>query len=73
MPEDDPASSERAMAALADVALTQREALILHYCDGLPVAEVAALLGRSVSATESLLARGRASFRQRYLEAGDDA
>lgn len=72
-PEDDPAARERAMAALAAVPLTQREALILHYLDGLPVAEVAALLGRSVHATESLLARGRASFRTRYKEAGDDA
>jgi RNA polymerase sigma-70 factor (ECF subfamily) len=73
VPEDDPAARERAMAALAAVPLTQREALILHYLDGLPVAEVATLLERSLSATESLLARGRVSFRRHYTEAGDDA
>jgi RNA polymerase sigma-70 factor (ECF subfamily) len=75
LPEDDAAARERALAALAAVPLTQREALTLHYLDGLPVADVAALLGRSLSATESLLARGRVSFRQRYREeeARDDA
>lgn len=75
LPEDDPTARERALTALAEVPLTQREALILHYLDGLPVAEVAWLLERSLSATEPLLARGRASFRQRYRdeEARDDA
>ena len=70
---EDDSTRERAMAALAAVPLTQREALILHYLDGVPVAEAATLLGRSVHATESLLARGRASFRVRYQEASDDA
>ena len=71
VPEDDVASRDHAVATLALVPLMQREALVLHYLDGLSVAEVASLLQRSVSATESLLARGRASFRQGFGEARD--
>ena len=41
-----------------------RSALVLRYYDGLPVAEVAALLGRSPGATENLLARARRAFRE---------
>jgi RNA polymerase sigma-70 factor (ECF subfamily) len=44
----------------------QRAALTLRHVDGLSVPEVAALLGRSTAATETLLARARAVFRQRY-------
>lgn len=61
----------RAGAALAAVALPQREALALRHLDGLSVPEVAAALGRSIEATESLLARGRVSFRKAYAEARD--
>jgi len=43
----------------------QRAALALRYVDDLPVPEVARRLGRSVHATESLLARGRAALRAR--------
>ena len=70
-PDDDDASRDLAIATLALVPLMQREALVLHYLDGLSVAEVASLLERSVSATESLLARGRASFRQGFGETRD--
>ena len=69
--QDDHANRDHAIATLARIPLMQREALILHYLDGLSVAEVAGLLRRSVSATESLLARGRVSFRQGFGEAGD--
>jgi RNA polymerase sigma-70 factor (ECF subfamily) len=41
----------------------QRSAILLRYVDDLPVAEVARLLGKSVHATESLLARGRNALR----------
>jgi RNA polymerase sigma-70 factor (ECF subfamily) len=68
LPEDDDVRRSHVIAALARVPLMQREALVLHYLDGLPVAEVARLLHRSVSATESLLARGRGSFRQGFWE-----
>ncbi len=71
LPGGDEATRDRAIAALAAVPLVQREALILHYLDGHSVTEVARHLSRSVHATESLLARGRASFRTRFQEAGD--
>jgi RNA polymerase sigma-70 factor (ECF subfamily) len=43
-----------------------RAALTFRYLDGLPVPEVAALLERSVHATESLLVRARDAFRRTY-------
>lgn len=46
----------------------QRLAMILHHLDDLPIAEVAALLGRSVRATESLLARARKTLARRLTE-----
>lgn len=48
-----------------------RVALVLHYVDGLPVAEIAPLLGRSPAATYSLLARGRRELRARLEGATD--
>jgi len=68
--EENESTVEQTVAALAAVPSPQREALLLKYLDGLTVPEVAAALGRSVSATESLLARGRVSFRQRLQETG---
>jgi RNA polymerase sigma-70 factor (ECF subfamily) len=64
----------RAEQTLADLAPQYRLALTLRYVDDLPVAEVAALVGRPVQATEALLVRARAAFRARYTEgevAGD--
>jgi RNA polymerase sigma-70 factor, ECF subfamily len=55
--------TDRATAALASVPEDQRLALILRYVDDLPVPEVARSMGRSVHATESLLARGRLSLK----------
>jgi RNA polymerase sigma-70 factor (ECF subfamily) len=49
----------------------QRAALVLRHLDGYSVPEVAAALGRSVEATESLLARGRRHFRRAYTGADD--
>lgn len=43
-----------------------RAALTLRYLDGLPVREVAGLLGRSRTATETLLMRAKAAFRRSY-------
>lgn len=45
--------------------------LSLRYLDDLPVPQVADALGRSVHATESLLARARRAFRTSYLEHTD--
>jgi RNA polymerase sigma-70 factor, ECF subfamily len=62
-------TDDRALVALAAVPAAQRIALVLRHVDGLSVPEVAAALGRSVEAVESLLARGRVGFRQAYGEA----
>ena len=45
---------------------------MLRYLDGFTVPEVAVALDRSVSAAESLLARGRVAFRRGFQEANDD-
>jgi RNA polymerase sigma-70 factor, ECF subfamily len=62
------ASDELALTALDRVPAAQRAALVLRHLDDLSVPEVATVLGRSVEAVESLLARGRVSFRRAYLE-----
>jgi RNA polymerase sigma-70 factor (ECF subfamily) len=50
-----------------------RLALTLRYVDGLPVPEVADLIGRTVHATEALLVRARAAFRRQYEKGEGDA
>jgi RNA polymerase sigma-70 factor (ECF subfamily) len=55
-PED---ADDRAVAALARVP---------RHLDGFSVPEVASALGRSIEAVESLLVRGRTSFRRAYAE-----
>ena len=45
--------------------------LSLRYLDDLTVSDVAEALGRSVHATESLLARARRAFRMSYVEQTD--
>jgi RNA polymerase sigma-70 factor, ECF subfamily len=71
-PDDDPwdvrLDQMRANEVLAALGPHHRLALTLRYVDGLPVAEVAELLGRTPNATESLLARARAAYRRVYLE-----
>jgi RNA polymerase sigma-70 factor, ECF subfamily len=64
----------RGMEVLAGMGGSQRAALTLRHVDGLSVPEVASLLGRSVTATETLLTRARTVFRDRYSswEAPDD-
>lgn len=62
---------QAALAALARLPGPQRAALMLRYLDGLPVAEVAACLGRSLHATETLLVRARAALRGIYREEGN--
>jgi RNA polymerase sigma-70 factor, ECF subfamily len=56
--------TDAAYAALRRLNPHQRAALTLRYLDGLPVAEVARHLGRSLTATETLLARARAALRR---------
>lgn len=55
-----------AQEVLAGLGPHHRSALVLRYLDGLPVREVAGVLGRTVGATEVLLVRARAAFRARY-------
>ena len=60
---------ERAVEALAAVPASQRAALVLRHLDGFSVPEVAATMGKSVEAVESMLVRGRVTFRRAYAEA----
>jgi RNA polymerase sigma-70 factor (ECF subfamily) len=60
----------RARDTLAELGPVHRSALALRYLDGLPVPEVAALLDRTVHATEALLVRARLAFRRAYGPAG---
>ena len=64
-----PADAERVAQVLADLNPTYRAALVLRHLDGLSVPEVADLLDRSVEATEQVLSRARAAFRNAYAEA----
>lgn len=57
-----------ARAALDRIAPQHRAALTLRYVDDLPVPDVAALLGRTVHATEALLVRARREFRTTYTD-----
>ncbi len=56
-------SQQEAAALLRGLPGDQRTALALRYVEDLTVAEVASALGRSVRATESLLARARRALR----------
>jgi RNA polymerase sigma-70 factor (ECF subfamily) len=64
--DHDPIDVEHAQATLALLAPTHRAVLTLRYLDGLPVGEVAAAIGRTVHATESLLMRAKSSFRHTF-------
>ncbi|XVV04454.1 RNA polymerase sigma factor [Actinosynnema sp. CA-248983] len=65
-PWDEHIDAIQARDTLAGLSRTHRCALTLRYVDGLPVPEVAKLLGRTVHATEALLVRARAAFRRTY-------
>jgi RNA polymerase sigma-70 factor (ECF subfamily) len=70
--EDDPWDAELdaflARDVLARLGAHHRAALTLRYVDDLPVPEVAAILDRTVHATEALLVRARRAFRDLYEE-----
>jgi RNA polymerase sigma-70 factor, ECF subfamily len=71
-PTDDPWDAHldqlRAHEVLCALGDHHRLALTLRYVDGLSVPEVAALLERTVHATEALLVRARAAYRRAYEE-----
>ena len=62
------AATERALGQLAEV---ERCVLVMHHLDGSSVADIAAAIGRSERATESLLARARRKFRSVFEETAD--
>lgn len=59
-----------ARQVLAALGPHHRAALTLRYLDGLPVAQVADHLDRTLHATEALLVRARAAFRRGYQDVG---
>ncbi len=67
---DDPWDAQldalRARQVLEQLGPHHRAALVLRYLDDLPVPQVAAHLGRTLHATEALLARARSAFRHAY-------
>jgi RNA polymerase sigma-70 factor (ECF subfamily) len=71
-PWDQWLDTEAAYAALRCLSGQQRAALTLRHLDGMPVAEVAGHLGRSVHATETLLVRARAALRRVYQDTHRD-
>jgi len=60
----------RVQAALAGLPARQREALVLNYYQELSNLEAASLMGITVEALESLLARARRNLRAQLAEAG---
>lgn len=59
--------------ALDQLSLKHRSVLVLHYLDGYPMAEVADLLGLSLEAARSSIARARRSFKSAYAGVLSDA
>jgi RNA polymerase sigma-70 factor (ECF subfamily) len=50
---------------VAQLGVDQREALLLHYMEGLTVSEIAVVMARSPASVKSLLQRARATLHQR--------
>jgi len=67
-PWDEQVNVLAARDVLATLGPHHRAALTLRYLDGLPVAEVAECLDRTVHATEALLTRAKSAFRKSYVE-----
>ena len=65
-PWEEVVDRQRVEAVLDRLGSHHRSALVLRHLDGLPVPEVASLLGRTVHATEALLVRSRVAFRVAY-------
>jgi RNA polymerase sigma-70 factor (ECF subfamily) len=51
-------------AAVADLPARQRAAIVLSYTEGMSNAQVADILGNTVSAVETLLVRGKQNLRR---------
>lgn len=59
---------QEVLAALRSLPTLQRAAIVMRYLDDMSVREVAVAIGKSESATESLLSRGRERFRRIFDE-----
>ena len=70
-PNDDAIEVAAAHEVLAQLAPQHRAVLTLRYLDDLPVGDVAATMGRTVHATEALLTRAKAAFRNHSSGAED--
>ncbi len=64
-------TDDEALTALASLSDQHRLVLVLRYVDDLTVSEVAAAIGRSVRATESLIVRARHALEQIVKGASD--
>ena len=64
VPSDDTPSAVDIQRALGELALNQREALVMRELEGRSYAEIAELLGVSVAAVETLLFRARRALRE---------
>jgi len=67
-PTNEAIEAATAHAVLARLAPTHRAVLMLRYIDDLAVGDVATTLGRTVHATEALLTRAKAAFRNHAKE-----
>ena len=63
---DTTVTREAVLTALDRMEQHHRLLLMMHYVDGINVPELAALIGKSVSATESALARARRTFKKYF-------
>jgi len=66
------ATSSEVLDHLSDLSPLHRAVLVLRYVDNLPVREVAAAIGRDLTATNSLLARARADLRRAHRSPSHD-
>lgn len=66
------AADARILSALEAIPNHYRLALVLRYVDDLSVSDTAELIGKSVAATESVLARARAALAESYEEQSDE-
>jgi RNA polymerase sigma-70 factor (ECF subfamily) len=71
-PADSVVSGQRVMAALDQLPASQRAVLVLRYLEGHSVGQIGETLGRSAKASESLLARARQNFDDKYQEQDGD-
>lgn len=64
--DDEPTGAD-VLGCLAELQPLHRAVLVLRYVDDLAVADIATVVGRNVTATNSLLARARAELRRSGL------